>query len=114
LDRVNTKRTNMKTFKIELQELPGRVIEVQAYNFQEAFSKVYDQHRKGEIILGQNDLLEVNFKNIYKQRKKDEIYSLCNEIIDYLYKDELKHFEESDEPNDHIFMRLVRLKSLIT
>ena len=59
----------MKTFKIEIQELLGRVIEVQANNFQEAFSKVYDQHRKGEIILGQNDLLEVNFKNIYKQRK---------------------------------------------
>ena len=33
-------------------------------------------------------------------------------IVDYLLDDEYKHFEESEEPDDHIYHTLSRLKEL--
>ena len=103
----------METFKIEIQELLARVVEVQAENIQEAFSKVNNQYKSAEIVLDYNDFAEVNFNDINSQGKKDEITLLINGIIDYLYADEQKHFEESNNPEGHIFQKLERLKSLI-
>jgi hypothetical protein len=40
----------METFKIEIQELLSKVVEVQAKNISEAFSKVNDQYKKAEIV----------------------------------------------------------------
>jgi hypothetical protein len=103
----------MKTFKIEIQELLARVVEVQAENIQEAFSKVNDQYKKVEIVLDYNDFAEVNFIDIKSQSKKDEINMLIKGIIDYLYSNEKKYFEESSNPENNIFQKLERLKSLV-
>jgi len=103
----------MQTFKIEIQELLTRAVEVQAKNLEEAFSKVYDQYKKAEIVLDYNDFAEVNFTDINSQSKQDEINMLIKGIIDYLYTDEQKHFLESDNPENHIFPKLERLKSLV-
>lgn len=103
----------METFKIEIQELLTRVVEVQAENIQEAFTKVNEQYKKAELVLDYNDFSEVNFTDINSQSKTDEINSLMKEVIDYLYSDEQKHFEESNRPQNHIFEKLERLKSLI-
>ena len=110
---VDTKRLNMETFKIEIQELLARVVEVQAENIQEAFSKVNEQYIKAEIVLDYNDFAEVNFTDINSQSKTDKISSLIKEVINYLYSDEKKHFEESNQPQNHIFEKLEQLKSLI-
>lgn len=103
----------MNTFKIEIQELLARVVEVQAKNIQEAFSQVKDQYIKAQIVLDYNDFAEVNFTDNNSKSKRDEINMLIKGIIDYLYVDEQKHFEESDNPENHIFQKLERLKSLI-
>jgi hypothetical protein len=34
-------------------------------------------------------------------------------LIDYLYENEKKKYEESNEPEDHIFLKLERLKKLV-
>ncbi|MDX2189224.1 MAG: DpnD/PcfM family protein [Bacteroidota bacterium] len=103
----------METFKIEIQELLARVVEIQAENIQEAFSKVNEQYKKAEIVLDYNDFAEVNLTDINSQSKSDEINSLTKEVINYLYSDEQKHFEESNQPQNHIFEKLERLKILI-
>ena len=38
---------------------------------------------------------------------------LIKGIIDYMYTDEQKHFLESENPENHIFPKLERLKSLV-
>ena len=43
----------------------------------------------------------------------DEKENLTKEIIEYLYQDEKKHFEELEEPNNHIFSKIERLKTLV-
>ena len=103
----------METFKIEIQEFLARVIEVEANNIQEAFSKVNKQYKKEEIVLDYNDFVDVNFIDINSQSKDEEINMLIKDILEYLYVDEQKHFEESKNPKDHIFTKLKRLKFLI-
>ena len=38
---------------------------------------------------------------------------LIKEIIEYLYIEEKKHFEELEEPDNHIFSKIKKLKNLI-
>lgn len=38
---------------------------------------------------------------------------LIKEIMEYLYIDEKKHFEELEEPNNHIFSKIRKLKNLM-
>jgi uncharacterized protein YgfB (UPF0149 family) len=103
----------METYKIEVQEFLSRVVEVKAKNIQEAFSKVNEQYKKEEIVLDYNDFVDVNFIDINSQSKEDEINMIIKDIIEYIYVDELKHFEESNNPKNHIFTKLERLKLLI-
>lgn len=103
----------METFKVEIQELLTRVVEVQAENIQDAFLKINEQYKKAEIVLDYNDFAEVNFTDINSQSRADEIYSLIKEVVKYLYTDEKKHFEELEEPNNHIFPKIERLNTLI-
>lgn len=55
------------------------------------------------------DLNEIKSRKAFTNA---EIESL-NEIIDYLWIDEEKHFEESEKPENHIFLKLKQLKSLV-
>lgn len=100
----------MKTFKIEVQELLSRTIDIEAQNIQEAIVKVNQMYISEEIILDYTDLSK---QDIIPFELRDEKANLTKEIIGYLYQDEQKHFEELDEPNDHIFLKLQRLKTLI-
>jgi hypothetical protein len=103
----------MGTYKIEIQEFLAKVVEVQAENISEAFSKVNDQYKKAEIVLDYNDFVEVDFIDINTQSKSDKIKNLMKEVVDYLYNDEKKHFEETDNPENHIYTKLERLKALL-
>ena len=103
----------METFKIEIQEFLARVVEVQAENKPEAFSKINELYKKAEIVLDYNDFVEVNFIDINSPSQNDELKILINDVIEYLFDDEKKHFEESENPENHIFKKLERLKTLL-
>ncbi len=103
----------METFKIEIQEFLARVVEVEATNFQEAMTNVQERYKKAEIVMDYNDFVEVNFIDINTQTKNDEMKMLINDVVEYLYNHEKKHFEESEEPENHIFSKLERLKYLL-
>ena len=103
----------METFKIEIQEFLARVVEVQAENKPEAFSKVNELYKKAEIVLDYNDFVEVDFIDIKSQSKDDELKNLMKEVVEYIYSDEKKNFEELDSPNNHIFKKLERLKTIL-
>lgn len=103
----------MKKFKIEVQEVLSRVIEVKAKDISDAISKVANRYKKEEIVLDYSDFVDVDFIDLNSPSKNDEKNSLIKEVIEYLYANEKRHFEESDKPENHIFNRLEKLKSLI-
>jgi hypothetical protein len=103
----------METFKIEIQELLSKVVEVQAENISEVFSKVNDQYKSAEIVLDYNDFVEMDFIDINTQSKSNETKNLIKEVVDYLYKDEKNHFEENNNSENHIYTKLERLKILL-
>jgi len=103
----------METFRIEIQEFLSKVIEVDASNLQEAMSDIQERYAKAEIVLDYNDFVEVNFIDINTQSKNDEMKMLINDVIEYLFDNEKRHYEESEEPQNHIFSKLERLKSLL-
>lgn len=51
---------------------------------------------------------------IVKQLLTEENKQDIHKVIQYLWDDEYKHFQESDEPDHHIYRTLVRLKELIS
>lgn len=103
----------METFKIEIQELLAKVVEIKADNAIEAISKVSEQYKKAEIVLDYNDFVEADFIDINNQIKSDEKNSLVKEVIEYLYSSEKSNFEKSDKPENHIFTKLERLKTIL-
>ena len=102
----------METFKIEIQEFLARVVYVEADNTSDAISKVNEKYKKAEIVLDYNDFVEVDFIDTNSQNKNDEKNKLISDVIEYLYYDEKKHFEELNEPENHIFIKLKRLKEI--
>ena len=58
----------METFKIEIQELLSKTIEIQAENIEEAIEKVNQMYRKEEIVLDYSNF--VNKKIIPKTLNK--------------------------------------------
>jgi hypothetical protein len=103
----------MKTFKIEVQELLARVVEVESNNLQEAMTNVQEKYRKAEIVLDYNDFVEANFIDLKSQPRNDEMKMLIKDVIEYLYNNEKRYYEESDERQNYIFSKLERIKTLI-
>lgn len=100
----------METFKVEIQELLSRTINIQAQNIEEAIEKVNKMYNSEEIVLDYDDLTK---REIIPNILINEKENLTKEIIEYLYQDEKKHFEELEEPNNHIFSKIERLKTLV-
>lgn len=76
-------------------------------NFEEAKQNLINNNPW--IIDSGFNLDEIKSKIIIDEKSN----KLISEIIDYLYKDEEKHFEESDKPEDHIFLKIKDLKNFI-
>lgn len=100
----------MEIFKIEIQELLSRTIDIEAQNIEEAIAKVNQMYSSEEIVLDYSDLSK---QEIIPKVLINEKENLTKDVIEYLFQDEQKHFEELDEPKDHIFLKLERLKTLI-
>ncbi len=54
----------MKTFKLEIQELLSRVIEIKAGSEVDAFLKIKEMYQKGEIILDSSDYIDTTIINL--------------------------------------------------
>lgn len=52
----------MEIFKIEIQEVLSRIIEVEAETKEEAISKVFELYRNEEIVLDFNDYVSTEVK----------------------------------------------------
>lgn len=50
-----------RIYKIEIEELLQRVVEIEAENVNEAISKAKEKYRKEEYVLDENDFKEVEF-----------------------------------------------------
>ena len=61
----------METFKIEIQEILLKTIEIQAKNMEEAIEKVNQMYRKEEIVLDYGNF--VDKKIIPSTLKKEEV-----------------------------------------
>ncbi len=100
----------METFKVEVEELLSRTIDVQANDIKEAIAIVEQMYRDEEVVLDYTDLTR---QDIVSHDLINEKESLIKEVIEYRYADEEKHFAELEEPEDHIFLKLKRLKDMI-
>ena len=69
-----------------------------------------------ERLLAENPWIlktDINISNIFiEQTLTNEQRSDIRAIIDYLWKDEERHYEESERPLNHIFNIMKRLKVL--
>lgn len=100
----------MNTFKIEIQEVLSRIIEIQAEDLDGAVDLANKMYQSEEIVLDYNDLTKQDIVPVDLRGEKDR---LVKELIAYLYEDEKKHFEELDTPSEHIFLKLEQLKLLM-
>ncbi len=100
----------METYRIEVIEILSRVVDVKALSSEDAISTINKSYKKSEIVLDADDFIDVNFIDINKKEDKNQ---LIKDIIEYLYIEEKKHFEENDQPENHIFNKIEKLKMLI-
>lgn len=83
----------METFKIEIQEILSKTIEIQAKNMEEAIEKVNQMYRKEEIVLDYSNFVDKKIipstlkkKRSFAEKRKLEIQ---NPDIFKKYKDKL-------------------------
>lgn len=98
---------------IRVTETLSRVIAVDALSIEDAIITVENMYKNEEIILDYSDfngdvLIEEKEENFSSKKK-----FLINKVIQYLIKDERKHYEESEKPNNHIYLTLLELQKLI-
>ncbi len=102
----------MKSFEIQVTEKLERLVEVEAESFDEAVLIVEEKYRNEEIVLDSSDFQYVTFET---KDTENEYRNLVDELIEYCYKDEERHYEEfedDEKPEDHIFLKIKRLKVL--
>ena len=103
----------MKMFVIEIRKTLVKKVKIRADFAEDAILKVRKRYNNEKIVLDRNDLIKTEISLSNKSSTFDEKKELVNEIIEYLYQDEKKHYEEElNEPNNHIFLKLMRLKDL--
>ena len=98
---------------IRVTEILSRVITVDSLSIEDAIATVEDMYKNEEIVLDYSD-----FNNDVLIEKKEENFNskkdfLINKVIGYLIKDEKKHYEESEKPNNHIYLTLLELQKQI-
>ncbi|WP_428027188.1 DpnD/PcfM family protein [Arcobacter sp.] len=98
---------------IKITETLSKIVSVKANSVAEAINKIEDKYNNEKIVLDYSDydgnvIFEENIDSF--DSKKD---FLINEVIEYLIKDEKKHFEEMNEPNNHIYLKLLELQKYL-
>lgn len=73
----------MTTYKIEIQELLSRVIEIEAPSSEEAIDKVREMYRAEEIVLDWSDYVDtkiIDLENLWKE-KMEALFNEDNSIM---------------------------------
>ena len=60
----------MKTFKIEIEEILQRIIEVQAVDKYEALEKIHEMYNEGALVLDYSDYKSVEIKEYVEEQSK--------------------------------------------
>lgn len=98
--------------KIEITEFFQKTVEVDACDIDDALNVVREQYRNGNVVLNVEDFRGVEF-DVFPSVKVGRLShddDICK-IIDYLWKDEERHWIESNYESDHIFHVLRKLKA---
>lgn len=104
----------MKVFKIEIKETLSEIIDIKANTIDEAIFKTHQLYSNEEIILGAENHVDTEIVEFNHEISLDQKSILINDVIEYLLEDEKKHFEEFDSPpENHIYLKLVKLKQLL-
>lgn len=105
----------MKEFKIEIIEKLSETLNIKANSIDEALSKVNELYKNEQVILDASNHIDTEIREYNENDFNDLKNHLTQEIIDYLIDDERKHFEEFETPpDDHIYLKLEKLKKLIS
>lgn len=105
----------MKEFKIEIIEKLSESLNIKANSIDEALDKVNEMYKNEQIILDSSNHIDTEIREYKEDDSIDEINHLMQEIINYLIDDEKKHFEEFETtPDDHIYLKLKKLRKLIS
>jgi len=98
---------------IKVSEVLSRIVTVDSLSLEDALLTVEDMYKNEEIVLDESDFNE----SVIFEKKEDNFNSkkdfLINEVIEYLIKDEEKHYEELDKPNEHIYLTLLELQKYL-
>lgn len=100
---------------------------MEADSIDKAIEIVNKMYKNEEIVLAADDFVDVEIQEFRdKSDDMNEKDRLIQDVIDYLLADEKQHYEEltyddeeiqddskKEEYNDHIYLKLVRLKALI-
>ncbi len=98
---------------IRVTEILSRVVTIDSDSVEEALDSVENMYNTEDIVLDYSDF----DGDVIIEKKEDDFLSrkdlLVNRLIDYLIKDEEKHYEESEQPKEHIYLTLLKLKQYI-
>ncbi len=98
---------------IKVTEVLSRIVTVDTLSVEEAVDMVENMYKNEDIVLDYDDFdgnVHIEQEENNSNSKKD---LLINTLIRYLIKDEKKHYEELDKPDDHIYLTLLELKKYI-
>jgi len=95
---------------IKIAEILSKVITINSLSVEDAIITVEDMYKNEEIVLDYS-----NFNDDVLIEKKEENFIsrkdlLINKVVQYLIEDEKKHYEESEKPNNHIYLTLLELQ----
>lgn len=103
----------MKSFKIKINEVHQRELNIEAKNIDDAINEVEKFYENNEVLPENSTLVSFSIEN---KKDTNSTNVLIKEIISYLYEDEKRHYEEfeqEEKPNDHMFLKLEKLSKMI-
>ncbi len=101
------KMTDFKEYEIEITEILERTEKVKAKTLEEALLIVEKMYNEEDIILDWSD----SNGNVIIKEKGDDFSELINSLTEYMIDDERKHYEESNKPENHIYLTLLQLQN---
>ena len=100
-------------FDVNVQEVLSRTISVDAESLEDAISKVEEMYHNEGIVLDYGDFNG----NVIFEEKEDNFDCrkdmLIDKMIKYMIRKEKRHYEESNFPNEHIYLTLKELQEAI-
>lgn len=98
---------------VKVKEVLSRTISLDAESTEDAISQVEDMYYKEKMVLDYSDF----DGNVIIEKKENNFDSrkdmLINKILQYMIKEEKKHYEELDFPDEHIYLTLKELEDSI-